>query len=127
MPTPQPAEERNRTEYQVDVADHPNVMLWFKDIARKDPEGFLRLIGDNTKTFKKLWGKETWTNDGKKGWTHGWALYQSNMHWLVLTGPWGTIFRLRISTQGDEYLSDVKVGTGVVRYLNTLLPMVSGR
>lgn len=119
------SEERVRNEYQVDVADHPNVMLWMKDIAKKDPEGFLRLIGDNTRTFKKMWGKETWRNDGQKGWTHGWALYQNNMHWLVLTGPFGTIFRLRVSTKGDEYLNDAKVGTGIVRYLNSLLPQVA--
>ena len=118
-------DDKKRSEYQIDIADHPNVMLWIKNVAKKDPEGFLKLIGDNVDTFKKLWGKEAWTNDGSKGWTHGWAIYENSMHWLVLTGPSGTIFRLRLSTKGEEYLSDPKVGAGIVRYLNALLLRVA--
>ena len=118
-------DDLSKREYQIDVADHPNVMLWLKDLARKDPEGFLRLVGDNTVFFERLFGKPTWRNNGEKGWTHGWALYESNMHWLVLTGPQGTIFRLRLATTGDDYLKDPRVGTGVARYLTTLLQQLS--
>lgn len=114
------------TEHHVEVADHPQVMLWMKDMAKRDPQGFLRLAQDNTKIFRQWWGKETWTNDGSKGWTSGWALYENNLNWLVLTGVHGTIFRLRVSTRAEEYLSDPRVGVGVTQYLAQLMKALAG-
>ena len=110
-----------KTEYQIDVADHPTVSLWLRDTAKRDPDGFLRLICPNTETFKKMFGKPDWVNDGSKGWTHGWALYENSMHWLVLTGPRGTYFRLRVPLPGEAWINDPKVGTGIVQYLSFLL------
>lgn len=123
--TPTSQNDKTRQDPQIDVADHPNVMLWMKDVAKKDPEGFLRLIGDNSQDFKKLWGKPTWTNDGSKGWTKGWQVYENNLHWIVLTGPSGSIFRLKVSTRPEDYLNDPKVGVGVIQYLNHLLKAIA--
>lgn len=123
--TNKPATDKPRTEYHIDVADHPNVMLWMKDAAKRDPQGFLRLVGDNTDIFRQWWGKEAWTNDGSKGWSYGWALYENNLHWMVLTGEQGTIFRLRVATKPEEYLSDPRVGVGVIQHLTHLLRTLS--
>ena len=110
-----------RDEYQIDVADHPAVALWLRDVARRDPEGFIRLVGPNVDDFHRLFGKPDWNNDGEKGWTHGWSLYENSMHWLVLTGPRGTYFRLRVPVPGDIWLADPKVGAGINHYLDQLL------
>ena len=119
------ATERIKTEYQIDVIDHPSVMLWMKDIAVKDPEGFVSLTRDNTEQMRKLFGKEVWTNDGSKGWSSGWAVYENNLQWSILTGRGGTIFRLRSHIPVSEYLNDPRVGVGVVQYLGYLLKKLS--
>ncbi len=115
----------SKPEYQIDVIDHPSVGMWMKDIAKKDVQGFIKLVGPNEKEFTKLYGKANWTNDGSKGWTHGWTIYENSMHWLILTGPKGTYFRLRVPTPGESYLNDPRVGVGIIQYLNTLLKKIS--
>ena len=125
MTTPQANPSAERQEHQVDVIDHPAVALWMKETARKDPEGFMRLAGPNVRPFTRMWGKPDWKNAGEKGWTHGWGIYENNMHWLVLTGPKGTLFRLRMTTPGDSYLSDPRVGVGVTQYLSSLLKILA--
>lgn len=110
-----------RNEYQIDIIDHPSVGLWMRETSRKDPEGFLRLVGDNTKDFSRLFGKPKWKTDGKKGWTHGWSVHENNLRWLILSGPQGTIFRLRVPVSGDTYLNDPRVGVGIIQYLSSLL------
>ena len=115
------SELKDRAEYQIDVVDHPSVSIWMKDTARKDPEGFLRLVGPNMKQLQKVLGPTDWKNDGEKGWTHGWSVYDNSLHWLILTGPQGTMFRLRLPVPGESYLSDPRVGVGIIQYLQYLL------
>lgn len=114
-----------RDEYQIDVIDHPSVGMWMRETAKKDPQGFLRLTGDNTKDFLKFFGKPKWKNDGKKGWTHGWSVHENNLRWLILTGEQGTIFRLRVPVVGDAYLNDPRVGVGIIQYLSSLLKILA--
>lgn len=114
-----------KSEYQIDVADHPAAGLWLRETAKRDPDGFIRLIGPNVEAFSRLFGKPDWTDDGKKGWTHGWSLYENSMNWLVLTGPNGTYFRLRVPVPGEAWLSDPKVGAGIIQYLSQLLRRLS--
>lgn len=112
-------------EHQIDVIDHPHVAMWMKDTAKKDPEGFLRLVGNNVKDLQKIYGTADWTNDGKKGWTHGWSIYENGMQWVVLTGMNGTLFRIRLPVAGESYLSDTKIGVGIIQYLSTLLKLLA--
>ena len=117
--------QSGKNEHQIDVVDHPQVYMWMKDTARKDPEGFLRLVGPNEKEFTILFGAPQWQNNGSKGWTHGWSVHESNLNWLILTGPQGTYFRLRLPVSGETYLNDPKIGVGVTQYLNYLLKKIS--
>ncbi len=112
-------------EHQIDVIDHPAVAAWMKDIAKKDPEGFVRLIGPNQRTFSILFGKPSWRGDESKGWTHGWAIYENSLHWMVLTGPAGTFYRIRLPIAGENYLSDPRSGVGIVQYLQSLISRIS--
>lgn len=114
-----------KQDYQIDIIDHPSVMIWMKDTAIKDPEGFVCLTKDNTKEMRRIFGKESWKNDGSKGWTSGWALYENNLQWTILTGPYGTIYRLKSNVPPQDYLSDPRVGVGVVQYLGYLLKRLS--
>lgn len=125
MTTSEDRPTKTKSEYQVEVADHPNVMIWMKQVAKKDPEGFLRLVGDNTQIFRKMWGKENFKDEGGKGWTSGWSIYENSLHWLVLTGEQGTLFRLRISMDGESYLKDPRVGVGVIQYLTWLMKTIA--
>lgn len=110
-----------KTEHQIDVIDHPSVWSWMKQTASRDPEGLLVLIGPNIRRFEKLFGPAEWTNDGSKGWTHGWAVYENSMHWLILTGESGTSFRIRAPVPGETYLADMRIGVGIIQYLQSLM------
>ena len=114
-------DKNDKPEYQIDVIDHPNVNLWMKEVARKDTEGFLRLVGPNMKRLQKILGPPQWRNNGEKGWTHAWSVYDNSLHWLILTGPQGTQFRLRLPVPGETYLADPRVGVGIIQYLQNLL------
>lgn len=109
-----------KQEQQFDVIDHPAVALWMKDVMRKDPEGFLKLMGNNVDFFTRYFGKPTWRDPGEKGWTHGWSAYENSLQWLILTGKCGTIFRVRLPTSSEAYLADPKVGVGLVGFLSSL-------
>lgn len=109
----------------MDVIDHPAVGMWMKETALRDPEGFLLLVGPNVREFSSLFGQPEWTNDGQKGWTHGWKVYESNLTWNILTGPQGTLFRIKTTTPSSTYATDPKVGIGIISYLNSLLRSLS--
>lgn len=114
-----------KNEYQIDVADHTTAGLWLRETAKRDPDAFMRMIGPNVKEFTKMFGKPDWENDGSKGWTHGWSLYENSMNWLVLTGSRGTYFRLRVPIPAEAWLADPKVGAGIVQFLSQLLKRLS--
>lgn len=111
----------NKNDYHMDVIDHPAVGMWMKETALRDTEGFLLLIGPNVSQFETLFGVPDWRNNGEKGWTHGWKIYESNLTWNILTGPSGTLFRIKTTTEASTYLNDPKVGIGIISYLKTLL------
>lgn len=119
--TEAPQTEPQRSDHQIDVADHPTAARWLKETARRNPEGFLRLVGNNQKRLTALYGLPRWKSDGKHGWHAAWSLTDHGLSWVVLTGPDGTIFRLRVPGDGDDHLNDARVGVGITRYLNTLL------
>lgn len=114
-----------KSEYQIDVADHHTAGVWLRETAKRDPDGFMRLIGPNTREFTRMFGKPDWNNDGSKGWTHGWSLYENSMNWLILTGERGTYFRLRVPVPAETWLADPKVGAGIVQFLTQLLNRLS--
>lgn len=115
----------SKQDYHMDVIDHPSVNVWMKETAKRDPEGFILLVGPNVENFLKLYGEPEWQNNGNKGWTHGWKIYESNLVWNILTGPTGTIFRIRTTTPSQTYLNDPKVGVGIISYLTFLLKTLS--
>lgn len=117
------SEYRNEmgNEQQIEIGDHMLAWRWMKEKARNDPEGFLRLIGPNKKRFTNLWGKAHWTSDGTKGWTHAWEIKQNSLSWMILTGPHSTYYRLRVPTDGEDFLKDPRVGVGVIATLSELL------
>lgn len=110
---------------QIDIADHPVAARWLKETALRDPEGFLRLVGPNERRLTALYGPPRWRSDGKTGWKVAWALVDQALSWVVLTGPEGTLFRLRVAGSGEEYLADARVGVGITRFLQSLLDSLS--
>jgi hypothetical protein len=115
------------SEQQIEVGDHLVAWRWLKEKARIDPEGFLRLVGPNAKRFERLWGAPHWTSDGGKGWTHAWAISRHNLNWMILSGPDSTIYRLRVPSDGEDFLADPRVGIGATAMLSELLDTLTGQ
>lgn len=114
-----------KKEYQIDVIDHHFVSDWMRELAQKDIDGFYRLIGNNVKIFKEIFGKPDWVADGKKGWTHGWSVYENNMNWIIFTGNKGTYFRIKTPVAGKSWLEDPRVGIGITNFLEKLLEKIT--
>jgi len=113
-------------DHYIDVIDHPSVWLWMKETSKKDPEGFLVLTGPNSRRFQKIFGKYDWhTSDNSKDWEYGWSVYENSMHWLILTGPSGTFFRIKTPVTGENYLADPRVGVGIIQYLQVLMRKIN--
>lgn len=108
-------------DQQIDIGDHPIAWRWMVETARKDPEGYLRLVGSNLQRFKELYGNPQWNADGSKGWIQGWAVHLHGLDWIVLGNEQQTIYRIRVPADGDNYLSDPKVGVGITAALGDLL------
>lgn len=113
------------SDAQVDVADHPMAARWLKETALNDPEGYLRLVRPNTRRLTVLYGAPTWKSDGKAGWDVAWTRLEEGLSWVILTGSGGTVFRLRVPSDGNDHLTDPRVGIGITRFLQSLLDRVS--
>lgn len=109
------------TDKQIDIGDHPVAYRWLKETAKSDPEGFLRLVGPNRRRLTKLYGSPHWTAEAGKGWSDAWELQRNGLNWMILTGPDDTIYRLRVPSDGEDYLADPRVGVGIVSTLSDLL------
>jgi hypothetical protein len=108
-------------DQQVDIGDHPVAWRWMVETARKDPEGFLRLTGPNMTRFRDLYGEPQWTSDGKRGWKQGWGAHLHGLEWIILAGEKQTIYRIRVPVDGENYLSDQRVGVGITSALGDIL------
>lgn len=118
-PTSPSTAESGRGEYVFDVIEHAQVALWMSEQARTDPEGFVRLVEPNAKDLARLYGPGQRAPKGA-GWTHAWSVYANGLHWIIRTGPDGTVFLVRTPTPIDAYLKDPRVGVGIVRFLTEL-------
>lgn len=113
-------------EQQIEVGDHLVAWRWLTEKARIDPEGFVRLVGPNRERFTRLWGPAHWTSDGARGWTHAWAISRNSLNWMILTGPDSTFYRLRVPSDGEDFLADPRVGVGATATLSELLDLLTG-
>ena len=114
------------SEQQIDIGDHPVAWRWMVEKARTDPEGFVRLVGPNYERMERLWGPAHWKADGARGWTHAWAIGRNSLNWMVLTGPDSTYYRLRVSSDGEDFLADPRVGVGATATLSEFLELLTG-
>lgn len=119
------AEQTLPSEQQIEVGDHVVAWRWMKEKARNDPDGFLRLAGPNVRRLEKILGKAQWRSSGERGWTHAWAVARHGLNWMILSGPESTIYRLRVPSDGEDYLQDRRVGIGAVAMLSELLDALS--
>lgn len=126
MANTQPASATPSRDSIVDIADHPIVWRWMKETARRDPDGFARLVGPNEVRLHRLFGKPTWTADGQEGWTRGWAIHGNGLPWMVITGEGGTIFRVQTAISTEEFFADRRIGTGITAYLGELMQTLIG-
>ena len=109
---------------QIDIGDHAVAWRWMVETARKNPEGFLRLTGGNIHRLKELHGAPHWTGDGKK-WSCGWGVHMHGLDWVILAGDNQTIYRIRVPVDGETYLADRRVGTGITLALADILKQLT--
>lgn len=107
------------SDNQIDLADLPGVWRWLKDLARRDPEGFLFLSRGNVRAFEQHWGPAQWQPQPPSDWTAGWSFSEDGLSWIVLSGPRSTSYRIRLS--GDDLRNDPKVTRAAIAFLERLM------
>lgn len=105
----------------LDIADHRTAWHWMSKTARADPEGFVRLTGDNIKRLESLFGEAQWRSKGESDWSHGWMVAMFGLTFVITSGGHGTMYFIRVPTDGEDYLADPRVGVGIVEFLNHML------
>lgn len=109
------------SDQHLDIADHKTAWHWMTKTARFDAEGFVRLTGENVTRLHVLFGEPQWKSKGDQEWTHGWLLAMFGLNFVVTSGPTSTMYYVRVPTDGEDYLSDPRVGVGIVEFLSYML------
>lgn len=108
------------TDQHINIADHKTAWHWMTKTARSDVEGFVRLTGPNADRLTILLGDPHWKPEGKE-WTHGWMVPMFGLNFVVTTGKDSTIYYIRVPTDGEDYLTQPRVGVGIVEFLGFML------
>jgi len=115
------------TDIVIDIADHPQVWRWLKELSKTDINGYVRLTGDNTERLTRLYGKPLTTDPKGEEWEARWNKNFNRMDWIILTGEkTGTIFRIKTPLSVDEFVSDSRIGIGIINYLQELCDVLMG-
>ncbi len=115
------------TDIIIDIADHPQVWRWLKELSKTDINGYVRLTGDNTERLKRLYGKPLTTDAKGEEWEARWNKNFNRLDWIILTGEkTGTIFRIKTPLSVDEFVSDSRIGIGIINYLQELCDILMG-
>jgi len=112
MPLSSPTFATDGAARLIDIADHPVVMRWMEETARRTPDAFNRLIGPNERRLETLFGRPAWRGRGMM--TRGWHVHENGLHWVIQTGPGGTLFRWQTRQDPASVLADARIGTGSI-------------
>lgn len=105
----------------MDIADHKQVWIWLTMLQEKDPEGFVRLTGENLNRLQSIFGKAKWNVDDEPEWTHAWEITSNGLNFVITTGKKSTIYYVRTPTMGEEYISDPRIAVGIKEFMGHIL------
>lgn len=115
------------SELVIDVIDHPHVSVWLEELQKNDRNGYHRLIGDNSSRFTKLYGKSKKENNTDE-WTYRWDRNFNKLDWIILSGEkHGSIYRIKTALTVEEFISDSRIGIGIIEYLSELCEILMGK
>lgn len=109
------------SDQHLDIADHKTAWHWMNKTARSDAEGFIQLTGGNVNRLRALFGEPQLKPKEDREWTHGWVLAMFGLNFVVTSGPNSTMYYVRVPTDGEDYLTDPRVGVGIVEFLSFML------
>lgn len=104
-----------------DASQHPQVSRWLRQLAERQPQGFLRLTGENRKRLKGVLGPphKISKTSANKEWI--WKIERGNVVAWVLSGEMGTILHLYYPGIFSAFLNDREIGGQAIAVLNDLL------
>ena len=108
----------------IDVSLNPLVLLWMKEKCKRDPIAFCRLIENNKKRFKRLFG--TGVNAEEYGYDLAWGIEELGIPIYILSSPKGTIYKIHYPGGDRAFAADRKIGSAITAFLEKLLLDLSG-
>ena len=119
--------ETPNSERVIDVADHPMAWRWMKELAKRDPYSFARLVENNTQRFQTYFGPPTWVTPDGHSKMYGWAKRVNGLQWIIVSGDQGTQFRVQTPALREEFIHDKRIGLGLTQALQEWLDMLLGQ
>lgn len=106
----------NNTE-AVDIIENNIVARWLKETAKNNPLLFSRLIGDNTRRYKKYFGEPKFEKGKDNYWQSGWIINDLGIPLVILTGTNGTIYKIYYPGGKKAYVNDRKLSAAITQFL----------
>lgn len=109
------------TSFVYEVSEHPQVIIWLRQLAEQNPSGFLRLTEENKKRLSVILGSPIKVFKKSKNKEYAWKFERENMVFWVFSGTMGTFFKVYYPSPYSEFLNNHKVGLQVTNMLSDLL------
>ena len=108
----------------VDVAINPLVLLWMKEKAKRDPIAFCRLVENNSKRFKRIYG--VGVNAEEVGAELAWSIEELGIPLFLLTSQQGSQYKIHYPGGDRAFAADRKMGSAITSFLERLVLELSG-
>lgn len=111
----------SRENFIYNAISHPVVSLWFRQMAERTPQSFIRLTSDNSKRLKKILGAPDHYTRQKGRNEMVWKIERDNVVAWLVTGSMGTTMNIYYAGTEDAFLSDKEIGGQAISLFNELL------
>lgn len=111
----------SKETFVYDVATHPQVARWLRQLAERQPQSFVRLTEENRTRIKKLLGSPDKINKASEDKEWIWKVERDNVVAWVISGDLGTVMNMYYPGIHAVFQQDKTIGTQAVGLLSELL------
>lgn len=102
---------------EIDIIEHPFVVLWLKDLTKNDPLCFATLIEGNISRFKKQFGQPT----GKTQRYLFWKKDYLGITIFIYSDNYNTFYKIHYLGAKEIFVQDKKIGSYITGFLDKII------
>lgn len=108
----------------IDVIEHPRVLNWLQELAKKDKFLFHVLARDNSDYLKRYLGKPE--KQRHPLWDCCWFYTYQGLSFKILSNHHGTVILCKTITTEEDFKQDFKIGIALIKFIEDLLRKIGG-